>query len=162
MKLSVPGNAPAVVSFTHSGRSNFAVVGYASSGERTGLLVNTIGRYQGTRPLNFAGTKTAQFEVKADGAWTASIQPLSGIPPAAKAAQGAGDNLISVASLKPQTAQATHDGKSNFAVIAYSASGERLGLMINEIGQYQGRVRVPSGAGFLEVVADGNWTFAFE
>lgn len=53
---------------SHSGESNFAVTEYSSSGGRN-LLVNEIGQYNGTVPLNTPSI----VQVNADGDWT--IEP---------------------------------------------------------------------------------------
>lgn len=55
-----------------------------------------------------------------------------------------------------------HDGGSNFAIWLYdAASGERLELLVNEIGPWFGSraIELPAtGDYLLEVTADGNWS----
>ena len=48
-----------------------------------------------------------------------------------------------------------HGGSSNFVVSAWGSSWD---LLVNEIGNYSGTVRVPAGTVIFEVQADGNWT----
>lgn len=54
----------------------------------------------------------------------------------------------------------SHDGSSNFAIESHSADGDR-DLLVNEIGSYDGTVRM-SDAVALEINADGNWTIDAE
>jgi hypothetical protein len=51
----------------------------------------------------------------------------------------------------------THNGRSNFSVIAYG-SGDDRELLVNEIGAYQGVRWLPPGAYTIEIDADGAWT----
>ena len=47
----------------------------------------------------------------------------------------------------------------------YSISGDLVGLLANAIGAYDGSTgqRVPAdGLYFLDVMADGNWTFSMQ
>lgn len=156
--FEIPEGGVAVVRFTHSGGSNFQVATFDAAGQRIEGLVNEIGQYEGTRPLNFA-SDPVEFEIKADGAWTATISSLLTLPPVTPPrAEGSGDQVLFLGDVDATSVQATHDGTSNFQVTAWGDSREGL---INEIGTYDGRVRLPSDALILEVVADGNWSFDF-
>lgn len=61
------GGKPDLMKISHLGSSNFAVWSYAS---RRTLLVNDIGAYTGTKPLDAA---TFLLAIHADGAWNLSI-----------------------------------------------------------------------------------------
>jgi len=143
---------PVVVTFTHRGTSNFAVVSYDASGARISLLVNEIGNYSGTVPFNFS-SPPAELEITADGAWTVTLSHVRDQPVYDGSASGSGDQVLLV-TVDAGRLAATHDGRSNFAVLAW---GNRRTLMINEIGSYAGTVRLPD-AFALEIKADGNWT----
>lgn len=66
----------------------------------------------------------------------------------------------------------THDGQSNFAIWLYNAeTGERVDLLVNEIGPYSGAAIVGvtgelgqaySGKHLLDITADGNWKVIIE
>lgn len=66
----------------------------------------------------------------------------------------------------------THDGQSNFAIWLYNAeTGERVDLLVNEIGLYSGATIVgvtgdlgqaPPGKHLLDITADGNWKVVIE
>ncbi|MBP1466208.1 hypothetical protein EYB53_010870 [Candidatus Chloroploca sp. M-50] len=49
-----------------------------------------------------------------------------------------------------------HEGRSNFAVLAYDEQDERE-LLVNEIGYYAGHRYLPAGTYDLEINADGPW-----
>jgi hypothetical protein len=142
---------PMVVKFTHEGSANFAVHAYDDAGDRD-LLVNEIGAYTGTRPLNFMGDPT-EFEITASGPWTATITPLLEQPSLSDTTSGSGDQVLFIDTGAGRLTL-THDGSSNFAVFAYSNTRD---LLVNEIGAYEGTVRLPDAVA-LEIVADGNWT----
>jgi len=141
-----------VATFTHRGSSNFSVVSFDSSGGRIALLVNEIGEYNGTVPLNFS-SPPAELEISADGAWTVTISDVRDQPRYDGAASGSGDQVLLI-TVDAGRLAATHDGRSNFAVLSW---GDRRTLMINEIGAYSGTVRLPDAIA-LEIKADGNWT----
>jgi len=150
--IPVVMDVPVVATFTHGGSSNFAVISFDGSGGRLSLLVNEIGAYRGTVPLNFAETPS-ELEISADGAWTVTISDVRDQPVYDGAASGSGDQVLLVTAEAGRLA-ATHDGQSNFVVLAW---GDRRTLMINEIGTYTGTVRLPDAIA-LEIGADGNWT----
>lgn len=75
--------------------------------------------------------------------------------------QGVGDDFFVLDLSEPAIVRLTHDGDSNFVVLAYPKHGRRE-LLVNEIGDYRGTR--PLGLMELPVVdvevqADGPWTF---
>jgi hypothetical protein len=71
------------------------------------------------------------------------------------------DDLIG----EPRTADISHTGSSNFAIISYGSDSERLDLLVNTIGDYQGRIPIDfynnEVATRLEIKADGDWKIKF-
>lgn len=58
------------------------------------------------------------------------------------------------------TFQMNHDGDSNFAIWLYDSEGDRVDLLVNEIGPFDGSTAVgikKAGAYLLNVEANGNW-----
>jgi hypothetical protein len=55
-------------SFTHDGSSNFYIWAYAY--DDADLVVNVIGKYNGTQIVDIASGKNVFFEIHADGNWT--------------------------------------------------------------------------------------------
>ena len=163
---------------THNGSRHFAIKVLPEEGDGSELSVNTIGAYEGTpaHPVNsgsYIGLKPGlhRLEITADGDWNAEITqhfwtqgdtiPLS--------TSGGGDGIIGPVMLNAGTIplKATHDGSSNFAIKVFSADGEDMDLVVNEIGEYQGSnaIRVQKnaiiglspGVHVVVVTADGEW-----
>jgi hypothetical protein len=142
-----------VATFTHQGSSNFAVVSYGQSGDRISLLVNEIGNFQGTVPFNFSEAP-AELEITASGPWTVTLSDLLEQPIYdGSLFTGSGAQVLLV-STDSNRLTATHNGRSNFAILGW---GDRRSLLINEIGVYEGTVRLGSPLA-LEIKADGEWT----
>lgn len=154
-------DVPAIVTFTHSGSRNFIVTSFDGSGNQIDLLVNDIGAYEGTRPLDFGSSElTERLEIQADGSWTVLVEPLSSaktvrVPTANTSGQG--DMVLLLSGSSPDTAEISHTGESNFIVQAF---GNSRRLLVNEIGNYSGTVIVPQDTFVLEVQADGRWQLA--
>ena len=145
-----PTSKAAALYATHTGRSNFIVVGY-KNGERTDGYVNVIGAYEGTVLIDSAD----QLQIKADGPWRVELRPLFSQPQLVTHAEGHGDQVLVYLGSRGVLAL-THDGTSNFIVHSITSRGSN-GL-VNEIGPYTGKVPLAAGPGFIEVLADGNWT----
>lgn len=147
------------VHFTHSGRSNFIVKAYDADNDKE-LLVNEIGQYNGCVLLS--GTSPYSFEIDADGTWTYTIERLTAISDTSFSGKG---DYVTGLSTEAQSGvwKITHDGKSNFAIRAYTTQGREL--LVNEIGTYEGKkmVEVPENSNIMfEITADGNWTIVPE
>ncbi|MBC8571394.1 hypothetical protein [Zongyangia hominis] len=143
-----------VLTFTHSGSSNFIVKGHREDGSYE-LLVNTIGPYQGTVLLDDAAA--FMLEIKADGNWTVHDETIHG--DTATSFSGSGDFVTTVTQPGTKIFEFTHDGSSNFIVRQHSDVGTEL--LVNEIGAYSGQVvsRISASEPCLfEIIADGNWT----
>lgn len=60
----------------------------------------------------------------------------------------------------------SHSGSGNFSVVSYTADGDRIDLLVNEIGNYSGRRPINLFDGdevaFIEVSADGSWTIELQ
>jgi TM2 domain-containing membrane protein YozV len=153
--------ATGMVTASHNGSSNFAVIVLDSANEPAGdLLVNTIGGYSGTAAygLNSFG-EGERLQVTADGAWELTIAPIASAPELA--ANGTGDAVFLYGG-DAGAAAMTHDGGSNFAVIEHNDDLFSMGLLVNEIGAYSGTVPMGAGPSVITVTADGNWTIAVQ
>jgi hypothetical protein len=164
--LSVPGDGPAIVDFTHSGSSNFSVVSLDAGLAHIDLLVNEIGQYMGRRGLNVgnfsftAADIVRHLDIDADGAWSVTVRPVSEARSLTSALNGSGDDFVVFRGPTPTTLTSTHSGSSNFAIWALEPSGALGDLLVNEIGPYSGTDVVPRGTKFLDLTADGSWTLA--
>ena len=153
-------SGPAIARITYTGSRNFAVWNYDSNGEKIDLLVNIIGRYQGTVPIDFLDNQhTARFEVNASGQWEIQVLPLSEIrrEQIPGTITGTGDDVIFLDGTNPDLLQIdATKAKGNFAIWAY---GNRRNLVVNEIATYQGTV-VVSRDTIILVISEGGgeWT----
>lgn len=150
-------NGPAILKVTYTGQRNFIVKNYAS-GDNPDLLVNTIGAYTGTLPLDFLDSEqTTRFEISASGKWELQVIPFQQarretVP---GKIQGVGDDVIILIDavpdlLKIDATQASH----NFMIWAY---GKNRDLLVNEIAPYVGTVTAQK-AYILVINATGPWT----
>ena len=155
--LALPTGATAgLVVASHTGSSNFVVEVLDESNQSTGdLLVNEIGSYEGTTAFGInAFGDGSSLQVTADGAWSIDIVPISAAPDLES--QGTGDAAF-IYTGPPAQLRAAHDGDSNFVV--YEATDTfSMGLLINEIGTYEGTVPLSEGPSLVTVNADGQWS----
>jgi hypothetical protein len=141
---------------THRGSSNFAVWALDGEGVRRDLVINEIGRYDGSRPLGLERIPSA-LKVEADGSWKITVRVLEKAPSWPRKTSGRGATVLRVdPSSAPGAARVTHQGRSNFVVQTY---GETPGLLVNEIGKYSGDVDLAPGTRVIAIEGDGSWTF---
>lgn len=147
----------AVVTATHSGSSNFSIKSLDAANAMSELLVNEIGTYSGVSALGFSsfGEAADKLEITANGEWTLTIAPVSSV--SALPASGSGDGVYLYDGPAPIW-QITHSGSSNFSVVQKSPSS-LFGLLVNEIGNYDGSVTGVAGPSVMIISADGDWTF---
>lgn len=115
-------------------------------------------------PTQEAAT-TTQAATTAEPAEEAEPEPEPEKAPAPVVIQGAGTQVetINLSKDSPAIATATHRGSSNFAVELVGADGSSE-LLVNEIGNFSGRVAVADAAGQqyrVKVSADGPWKITF-
>lgn len=160
----------AVVEAHHRGSSNFIVRAIFDDGSDTGV-VNEIGRYTGEVVASSPqSSEVVGLEVRADGPWAIIVSNLllSGDgADLARQYEGVGDAVVGFPMLhsddpEPVTmfdrARITHEGGANFIVHELLGPG-----LVNEIGSYEGTVRLSPGGLFgFEVTADGRWTISLE
>jgi len=159
-------NGPALLHTKYTGSSNFVVWNYDTNGEKIDLLVNTIGNYEGIRPLDFLdGEDTARLQIESSGQWEIQVLPLDQIRRVEIPSifDGKGDDVVYLKGtekpdlLKIDASQA----KSNFAIWGYGSDRD---LLVNEIAPYTGIIIIPnslptsSGGLILVIEAEGNWS----
>lgn len=149
------GATPGIVAFECPKCAGNVVV---ESDGRESLLVNTIGAYTGKHLINLAdGSMTTSISVKAKGSWKLSVTGLDAIEAVTgKPASGRGDSVIMFADTFT-SATVKNQGKGNFVVTYADLSTKRLGLAVNEIGSYQGTVKLP-GPSVVQIESSGTWT----
>lgn len=154
--LNWPSDTPAIVKITHSGSRNFAVWSINGENSKNDLLVNAIGKYNGTVPLNFStGENTTRLQITADGAWNISVQPLVSARQFKdnSPASGSGDDvIIFLTDKKFDTATITGNSAGrSFAIWAYTDT--TTDLLVNTTDPYEGEVLLPSASVIVFVVS---------
>ena len=154
---------------SHDGDSNFAVWLLDDEGDKVELLVNEIGEFDGSKAVGIKKQGDYIFDISADGRWTITIeQPRpSSAPSVPKTLKGKGQQASEVFYLDKGLArfEMTHDGDSNFAVWLLDDEGDKVELLVNEIGEFDGSKAVSirkSGIYLLDISADGNWGISIE
>lgn len=159
--ISIPSEASAgLVIASNDGSGNFVIDVLDETNQSTGdLLVNEIGSYEGTTSFGVnAFGEASTLQLTSDGEWSLTIAPISSAPDLESA--GTGDAaFLYTGSAAHLTA--THDGDSNF-VVHEDADSFSMGLLINEIGTYEGTVPLSEGPSLITVNADGEWTLTTE
>lgn len=155
--ISIPPAASAgLVIASNNGTSNFVIDVLDESNQSTGdLLVNEIGSYEGTTAFGInAFSEASALQVTSDGDWTITLAPISAAPDLE--ATGSGDAAFLYTGSAAQLT-ATHHGDSNF-IVYEDADSFSMGLLINEIGTYEGTVPLSEGPSLITVNAEGTWT----
>ena len=158
-RITKPIGVAALVTLKYAGRDNFVVWAIAQDGSRSNLLVNTIGRYQGTVLLDETGHSVA-LSVDTTGSWTGTIAPLSQADrwSGTDITTGSGDNVLMLSSetIGLKTMLIESRGNGNFVVWAYSVDGQR-DLLVNTIGDYSGEVLLPDQTYIIAIQSESNW-----
>jgi hypothetical protein len=155
VKITKPGQGtdPVLVTATYRGGKSFSVFALDSSLHRGDILVNVVGKYQGTNLLDSQGTQTRALKVQAHGRWTIRIKPASVARRVNAHAKGTGDDVLLYTG---SSGVATFDyrGTLNF-VVTYGDAGN-TGL-VDEVGHFHGPVPIKKGPVLLVVSANGKW-----
>jgi hypothetical protein len=151
-------DGPAIARISYRGGSNFVVWNYGTDGDKIDLLVNTIGQYDGTRPLDFLDTEhTARFQVESSGEWEIAILPLTEIriESVPGTFTGNGDEVVYLDGTPDLLKVNASSAASNFVIWAY---GNRRDLLVNDIAPYDGVVIAGSDTAVLVIEAEGDWS----
>ncbi|GAA3031954.1 proprotein convertase P-domain-containing protein [Streptosporangium longisporum] len=152
---------PGIVKITHNGEGHLAVWTLAPSGREDDLLANQVGAYKGTSAFN-TGTsnRTAAFSIKADGAWTLQVLPLTKARSWSITSRGTGDDVLRLSSTSRglHRLRIRHSGDGHFAVWTLDANGRTHNLVVNKVGSYNGTVSLPPGTRYASIKANGTWS----
>lgn len=171
------GEGIAIFDMEHSGSSNYIIwLMNADTGERTSLLVNEIGSFDGRKIVGVTGSAMQAspgnyvLDISADGTWDITItqpKPTTGsdLP---QTYTGDGYDVVGPFNLEKGLAkfEMSHDGNANFIVQLYDTEGNQVELLANEIGSYTGTKAVgvtgelfdaSPGPHYLNIQADGDW-----
>ena len=160
---ATPGDVAGVIRFEYdTGSSNFAVWSLDSNLGLIDLLVNEIGYYRGTRPvntyLNHRDDPMRYLDVTASGRWTATVMSLNFARQLTTSVSGTTDDVVRVG--KGGIAQFSYTGSSNFAV--WALGNADADLLVNEIGIFSGTEVIPTFSEYLDITGQGDWTIAYK
>jgi hypothetical protein len=155
-------DGPAVLTATHDGDGAFQVTSYSQSNQKINDLINTVGAYYGTLPLDFLATeRTARFDVTASGSW--ELQVIS--PSQARTEespgiiQGYGDEVLILTGQYPvKLIVDAPDASQSFMIWSFAIDRRTRALLVNKTAPYSGIVLAPSGTARLAITANGPWT----
>ena len=148
-----------LVVMTHNGSGGFAVTSVNDSGQIVGLLGHGYGKYRGTMMLDSREQPTA-LRVRATGSWQVVIRDARKAPTWTGKGSGTTSTVLQVdpaAVPASTTVRYSHRGEGNFVVRSYDYRS--WDLLVNEIGKLQVDTELPAGTRFVEIEADGAWTF---
>lgn len=152
-------------SMKYRGSSNFIVwLVDGETGQNVELLANEIGSFDGSKAVGITADGDYILNVQADGPWTVIItQPRqSPTQSAPLTLQGTGQQASELFTLDYglKTFEMNYRGASNFIVWLMDDQGNRVDLLANEIGSFNGSkaIGIPqTGTYLLDVQADGKW-----
>jgi len=160
LELRVPEDQPAILNVTHSGAAAFVVEAVDGRGVND-VVIDTLGDYEGTRPVNLGATHR-ELDIRADGRWTIEVLPLASAQRAEDGrASGRGDEVLLIDGGGP--GWFSHDGEGNVAVEQHGGSVPSAGAsIIDGSGARDGAITVSDDAEALIITADGAWELAID
>lgn len=146
------------IDFNHDGESNFQVKAVNSAGDEK-FLVNEIGTYDGQVAL-YLPSDEWRLEVTADGSWSADInqprfnkQDIQSLPTGADGEHAAWFGPFEFEGTTEVTFEIKGDSQAGVWLATHK--GEKVDLLHNEIGPYEGTALVTdSGIGLIIVDTD--------
>ena len=153
-----------VVTLTHDGTGAFVVTDLGVDLEPIGVIVDTTGRYEGTRPLQWE-TASGGLEITADGDWTYSIYNIDYARHPDCPFDGTGDEVVVVYDFKSANFEAgedrpvdiTFDGDTPFRLWVYGF-GPAV-QVVETTGPFDDTVAITEGMVIWDITAnDGTWT----
>ena len=160
-----PMKAPSILKFTFDGEGVFSVSPVDSTGKEGLPYQLDIDSFSGTYFQGTPSKPIVALAVKGTGDWTISISPLKSAEKfSPKSGSGNSDNVINLG--KPTSGikriSWTHNGEGVFSVSPIDAKGKSRFPLFLKIGNYKGTVSLPSGTQYLEIKADGDWTYSIK
>lgn len=155
---------------THDGSSNFIVwLIDANTGQKLDLLANEIGSFDGSKAFGITSAGDYILNIDADGPWKVTVeQPRQTATQSVPLTlQGSGKKATEAFYIDTgmKRVEMSNDGSSNFIVWLMDDQGNKIELLANEIGSFDGSTTVSittPGTYLLDVDSDGNWKASIE
>jgi hypothetical protein len=159
IELPIP-DAPAAATFTNTVAGPFVVDAIGTSGDVTTNLVDRIGTYEGTVPIdaNTAQEKTTGLQIQAPGQWKVVINALRSLPVMEGSRSGDSDDLFLYLG-EAQEGGFTFEGQGTAVLIAYPTLDGGFPDTLASLDGADGtpaNVDLPGNA-LIQVTAEGPW-----
>jgi hypothetical protein len=158
--IALPEGARAgILTARHTGDGEFTMTMRGAGNQMTGEQpVMTTGDYQGTTVWGVHNaTKATALQITADGEWTVTIAPMTGIRALPATGAGVGDGVFLYdGQLRALTA--THDGTGRFGVTAFTEDPLATTHLLTQTGPFQGTAFVPTVPAIIAVQSEGAWS----
>jgi len=158
--LPIPGS-PAAATITNTVAGPFVVDALNADGDVTVNLVDRIGTYEGTVPVdaNTAQEKTAGLQIQAPGPWKVVFNALRALPVLTSGARSGTSDDAFLYIGPAQTGGFTFQGQGTAVLIAYPTLD---GGFPDTLASLDGASDTPAnvqlpGAALIQVTAEGPW-----
>lgn len=158
----------AIFSMQSTGGSNFIVWLLDENGKKINLLANEIGLFSGSRGVQVPQSGNYALDVKASSLWSIKIsRPKKEETEKFTFIRGAGSKGTPLYYFDRgfEKFDMKYKGDKNFIVWLFDANGEKIDLLVNEIGSFNGlkEIYIPSqGSYMFDIQADGNWDISLK
>ncbi len=163
VELRIVEDQPAILRITHSGAAAFVVEAVDDRGVND-VVIDTVGEYEGTRPVNLGELVAAyrELDIRADGRWTIEVLPMASAERVEDGrASGRGDEVLLIDGGGP--GWFSHDGQGDVTVEQYGDSVPPSGAsIIDGSGVHDLAITVSDDAEALIITADGAWELAID
>ncbi len=154
---------PAIARITHTGKSNFNVESFDAANRHIQFLVDAVGDYSGTVPVDFDETDTARMTINADGTWGIQILPVFSAQILAVPGSLSGKNdtvLILVGKTPDKIIVDASQAVGDFRIQVYDHEPvlDYLELVVDNTAPFTGVFIAPIDASLLTLSATGPWT----
>src|SRR3989339_388439 len=154
---------------SYCGAGHFSIRLLDENGEYIELLVNTTGKFNGSKAIGIEKRGEYVMDISADEKWTIKIeQPRTKIAQSeANTFTGVGQQVSPLIKIDKglKTFKMKHSGTGHFSIVLLDKNGEYIELLVNTTGQFDGSKAVgisKSDLHLLDISADGEWSIIIE
>lgn len=154
------------ITMTHEGKGVFSVIGSDGDG-RAYNYIETTGKYTGTNLYANGkndGVEDATIKVAATGKWTIKIKAISFDGTDNISGEGECVSKMFMGSDEKKVVKLKNNADGDFTVFLFDETGEQIGVLCDEIDDYEGTVNVTLNKNksyFIVVKSNGKWSVDF-